>query len=85
MFIVEKYILHTFIKTFFTDCPYDCTHDFEPMPVCGTDDVTYPNICSLEATACETRNLFLEVAHQGECRGIKIVFFCIFVNMGLYF
>ena len=35
-------------------------------PVCGTDNVTYPNLCLMDSTACETKK-HVQVQYNGEC------------------
>ena len=51
-----------------TDCMTVCTADYSP--VCGTDGVTYSNVCHLKMTACVTGNKDLTIAYKGECRGM---------------
>jgi len=36
------------------------------VPICGTDGITYGNLCQMESFACQKR-LNLLVAHEGEC------------------
>ena len=35
-------------------------------PVCGTDNVTYPNLCVMDSTACEKKE-HIQVQYNGEC------------------
>ena len=35
--------------------------------VCGTDEKTHSNICTLRCTACMTKNKDLKKKHDGEC------------------
>ena len=51
-----------------TDCMTVCTANYSP--VCGTDGVTYSNVCHLKMTACITGNKDLTIAYKGECTGI---------------
>ena len=43
-----------------------CNPALNPEPVCGTNEVTYPNICALRLSA-DRRGRTPEVAHQGPC------------------
>jgi len=45
-------------------CNEACLRNWEP--VCGTDGITYGNMCQMESFAC-TKSLNLRVAHSGEC------------------
>ncbi|EDO38471.1 predicted protein, partial [Nematostella vectensis] len=45
------------------ECPRACTREL--MPVCGTDQKTYDNMCLLERAACKDDGLML--AHEGPC------------------
>ncbi|XP_038060853.1 agrin-like isoform X2 [Patiria miniata] len=52
-------------------CPEECV-DFD-SPVCGSDDVTYPNECELNVQACKRQEV-ITVVSQGECvecEGVK--------------
>ncbi|XP_061477870.1 ovoinhibitor-like isoform X2 [Rhineura floridana] len=46
--------------------PYICRDDYKP--VCGTNDVTYPNKCELCAARRETGK-DIGIKHNGECKG----------------
>jgi hypothetical protein len=39
-------------------------------PVCGNNGVTYSNACELGVAAC--KNLRIEKAHDGPCKGMSI-------------
>lgn len=43
-----------------TGCPFNLN------PVCGSNGVTYPNICVFENAKCQDTKLTLR--HEGECR-----------------
>ena len=38
-------------------------------PVCGSDGITYDNICHFEVSAC--KNGALSFAHDGPCTGLR--------------
>jgi len=46
------------------NCNEACLRNWEP--VCGSDGITYGNLCQMESLAC-TKRLNLIVDHQGEC------------------
>lgn len=49
------------------ECPKYCTREL--VPVCGTDDKTYDNMCLLEVEACKPENTDkLQLKHQGACK-----------------
>ncbi|XP_076065553.1 agrin-like isoform X2 [Oratosquilla oratoria] len=45
-------------------CPEDCPA--EVSPVCGSDDMTYPNECELKLMSCR-KNKFIIVRSKGDC------------------
>ncbi|PRD24741.1 UNVERIFIED_CONTAM: Agrn [Trichonephila clavipes] len=46
------------------ECP-TCSEEFEP--VCGTDGISYTNVCKLKQEGCD-RNSDIDVAYTGLCR-----------------
>ena len=44
-----------------------CSDDY--TPVCGTDGITYSNLCHLEKKACATGDTDLIMRYEGECTG----------------
>merc|ERR1711872_25364 len=52
-------------------CKKSCSEPFlEPRdPVCGTNNKSFFNTCSLEEYACKTQNTDLAVAYKGYCKG----------------
>ena len=51
------------------ECPKEIKH------VCGSDKVTYNNMCLLEKAACEN-NKVITVVKTGRCQGISLVRDC---------
>ncbi|XP_014672850.1 PREDICTED: uncharacterized protein LOC106813254 isoform X3 [Priapulus caudatus] len=47
--------------------PCICTADYRPQ--CGTDGVTYGNLCNLQCA--QRQNLDVELAYEGECQGVE--------------
>lgn len=47
-----------------------CNAALDPKPVCGTDGVTYPNICAMRLTS-DIYGRTPELAHRGECGKLK--------------
>ncbi|XP_071960474.1 uncharacterized protein [Antedon mediterranea] len=60
----ESYDLPTNATTTTELCRESCPLEFDP--VCGTDGVTYPSLCVLNALAC-TANPDLDLDYRGEC------------------
>ena len=58
-------------------------------PVCGSDDQTYPNTCTLDLSACRNPGLNNTLQHQGVCRGMFSYLFesneSKIDNAGIYF
>jgi len=48
-----------------TGCPNFCPFNF--APVCGSDGVTYSNMCSLEIEICERPQDQIQLKHEGPC------------------
>merc|ERR1711962_1125805 len=46
-------------------CDIMCTMDY--TPVCGSDQKTYSNECSLELANCQNPSKEIKVLHQGRC------------------
>ncbi|CAJ0609913.1 unnamed protein product [Cylicocyclus nassatus] len=47
-----------------TDCPIGCDDIY--APVCGSDDITYTNLCHMKAANCHLGTT-VELAYNGEC------------------
>ena len=43
-----------------------CNSNLNPEPVCGTNGITYPNVCAMRISA-DRRGRTPDVAHQGPC------------------
>ncbi|XP_063584887.1 agrin-like isoform X3 [Penaeus indicus] len=48
------------------DCDFPCPDNYDP--VCGSDGVTYSNLCELERANCQSDEE-ITVAYEGECKG----------------
>lgn len=46
-----------------SECPMVCTEEYKP--VCGSDNVTYPNKCKLDNAVCKNPDLKLD--YEGNC------------------
>ena len=53
-------------------CPQICTADYRP--VCGSDNVSYSNLCMMRVTSCKTKTLITKVK-DGECDAEGMVTF----------
>nr|XP_042902800.1 agrin [Parasteatoda tepidariorum] len=49
------------------ECP-DCNEEYEP--VCGTDGVSYTNVCKLKQAGCAQKSI-IDVAYTGLCNGCE--------------
>ena len=47
------------------DCDQPCTREY--VPVCGSNDQTYSNLCALQNAQC--KNPTIQYAHSGKCAG----------------
>ena len=53
---------HVFSET--STCNKACPRNFQP--VCGSDGITYSNLCLLKHAACEQKKT-IDVAKEGNC------------------
>lgn len=51
-----------------------CKPNLDPEPVCGTNGITYPNICVMRLTA-DRRGRTPDLAHKGSCSKNKTMLF----------
>ncbi len=61
-----------------------CNPTLDPEPVCGTDGITYPNICAMRLSP-DRRGRTPDLAHKGSCGMTrrKILFFFLFLSLKL--
>ncbi len=50
-------------------CPKACTRDY--TPVCGSDNVTYGNLCGLENAVCLSPDRNITLVGEGECPALN--------------
>ena len=64
------------------DCPKNCPLIYRP--VCGTDNETYSNLCTLKHAACKMVGESLTMAYEGSCepRIDKQLSCCLEINLG---
>ena len=54
------------------ECPEFCTEEYQPL--CGSDRVTYSNICKLKTTQCSGKPE-IYIQYVGECKGKTVSVF----------
>ncbi|CAL1544485.1 unnamed protein product [Lymnaea stagnalis] len=64
IFLIGLVLSVTLAQVTTTPCRLACPFNY--MPVCGSNDVTYPNQCVLESTSC-LEDLGLTLKHTGAC------------------
>ena len=52
------------------DCPKICTFDYSP--VCGSNNQTYSNLCSMKVDSC-AKEILIEKERDGECGKIQLL------------
>merc|ERR1719461_316036 len=59
--IIQSVWNHPYFKP---PCPYMCPHVYKP--VCGSDNVSYLNVCRMQAAAC-MKGVKVGLQHVGRC------------------
>ena len=60
-----------------SDCPFDCAPPLIPIPVCGSNNITYPEACSFSFAVCENPDQNITIDYFGICGEISARLFII--------